>query len=86
VSVVSATPTAHNRLDVLAVLEVKEGPTLVIAFENDVTSTATIASVRTSFGNSTGAVEVGTACPSFARGAVDLDVVNKVGICHEGGA
>jgi hypothetical protein len=64
--VVSAPTTAHDRLDVLAVLEVKEGPTLVIPFENDVPATAAIASVWTSFGNSAGTVEVGTARPSFA--------------------
>ena len=56
-------------------------PIIPIATEKDMSATASVASVRATFGDVLLPAEVRRASPSLARTAVYLDVIDEIGLC-----
>ena len=68
--------------DMLAVFEVKEGPKLGIAPQDDVTATAPITPVRTSFGRDFVSVKMHGTGTTAARSATDFDIIDEISFGH----
>jgi hypothetical protein len=79
---VTATVDPWFCLDVLAVLEVNQGPHLGIRLKDNMATAATVATVWTTLGQALSAKEVTATSAPVAGLQEDLDVVNKIGICH----
>lgn len=68
--------------DVTLVLQVDECPELLVATQDDMTATATIATVGTTLRNIFGTMEVRTSCAAFATATRNLYIVNEIGFSH----
>src|SRR6188768_3329776 len=73
---------AFFRNDMLAVLQVKQGPQLLVTADNDMSSPATIASIGSALGCALVAVKMYGACTPCAAAAHDLYIVNKITFTH----
>jgi hypothetical protein len=51
---------------------------LLIAPDDDVSAPTAISSIRTSFRDILGAVQMSRACPTFSGLAMDLNVINEI--------
>jgi hypothetical protein len=59
-----------------------EGPKILIAFENDMTTKSSIASIRTPFGDVFFAVQMHRALASITGANIHLDIVYKIPLSH----
>jgi len=67
----------------LLVPEVKQSPHLFVAPENDMASSATIATIRPTLGHVLFSSEMHRTCTSVSGAAIQSDVIDKVGIRHD---
>jgi len=79
---VFAAALAVGREQVLAVLQVQQGPELGVAFENDMAAAAAVAAVGAAIGQALGPEEMVRAGPALARAARNFNVVDKVAGSH----
>ena len=68
--------------EVLAVLQVQQRPELRAAFENNVATAATIATIGATIRQALGPEEVVRTCPPLTRAAGDFNVIDEVIISH----
>ena len=73
-----ATTTTIGRHDMLLVFQMQQRPQITIALKDDMSSTASITTVRTAFWHIFSAVKVHTPGTSFARTAIDLNVIDEI--------
>ena len=78
----TASCTSMLSHDVLAVLEVDEGPELRVCPEDDVSSPSAVASVRTSLRNILLTPHVGGTCATVTGTAIYLYIVYEIAVCH----
>ena len=71
-----------GRLYVLLVLKVKQSPEVTVAAQYDMSAATAVSAIRSALGDVLRAVEMQTACTTFARAAVNLNVIYKV-CCHD---
>ena len=71
----TATVRCH---DMFLVFEMQQRPQITIALQDNMSSTASITSIRTAFGHIFGAMKVHTTCTSLARTAINLNVIDEI--------
>ena len=74
------TMTGQN---VLAVLEMQQGPHLCISTQNHVSATAAVSSIRSPFRGGAVTVHVCTSLASFTRATTELHIINKILARHD---
>src|SRR5690349_3918836 len=65
--------------NVLAIFQMKQRPHLAIASQNNVTSTAAIASIRSTLLNKLFAMKMKTTRTSMTRARIELYIINEIG-------
>ena len=67
---------------VTVVLQVQQGPVVAVAPQDDMASSASVASVGTAIGDVLLAAQMYRAASAFAGAAVDFHVINKIRFSH----